>query len=108
MGPHWLRNMGYTHEERPQYIPFKSKERMLPSDYWRRNMFGGFTDDDIGVRCRELIGIDNMMCANDYPHSKSTWPRSMQYLDSFLAGVPDEARRKLVHDNVARIFKFAI
>ena len=32
----------------------------------------------------------------------------MQYMDKFLAGVPDKDRRKLLHDNVARIFKFAI
>lgn len=106
--PHWLRNMDYTYEERPQYIPFKSKENLKPSDYWRRNLFGVFTEDDIGVRCRDVIGIDNMMWGNDYPHSESTWPRSMQYLEKFLAGVPDEDRRKIVHDNAARVFKFKI
>ena len=49
-----------------------------------------------------------MMWGNDYPHSESTWPRSMQYLDKFLAGVPEEDRRKILHDNVSRIFKFTI
>ncbi len=106
--PHWLRNMDYTYEERPQYIPFKSNERMKPSDYWRRNLFAAFTEDDIGVRCRDVIGVDNILWGNDYPHSESTWPRSMQYLDKFFAGVPDEDRKKMLHDNAARIFKFDI
>jgi predicted TIM-barrel fold metal-dependent hydrolase len=83
-------------------------------DYWVRYamtdmIFAGvFTEDDIGVRCRDVIGVDNMMWGNDYPHSESTWPRSMQYLDKFLAGVPEEDRRKILHDNVSRIFKFTI
>ena len=90
------------------YVPFKSKENMLPSDYWRRNLFAVFTEDDVGVRCRDIIGVDNMLWGNDYPHSESTWPKSMEYLDRFLAGVPNEERRKIVHDNAARIFKFTI
>ena len=67
-----------------------------------------FTEDDIGVRCRDVIGVDNMLWGNDYPHSESTWPRSQQYLDKFLAGVSEEDRRKITHDNAARIFKFAV
>ena len=106
--PHWLRNMDLTYLERPMYVPYKSKENMLPSDYWRRNLFAVFTEDDVGVRCRDIIGVDNMLWGNDYPHSESTWPKSMEYLDKFLTGVPDEERRKIVHDNAARIFKFTI
>ena len=107
--PHWLRNMDYTYEERPQYIPFKSKERMLPSDYWRRNMFGVFTEDDIGVRCRDVIGIDNMMWGNDYPHSESTWPRSMELLDRHTKGILGEDERNLiVHDNLVELYKLKL
>ena len=32
----------------------------------------------------------------------------MQYLDKFFAGVPDEDRKKMLHDNAARIFRFDI
>jgi predicted TIM-barrel fold metal-dependent hydrolase len=44
---------------------------------------------------------------NDFPHSESTWPRSRQFLDTFFAGVPEQDRRKVTHDNAARIFHFA-
>lgn len=105
--PHWLRNMDYTYRERPQYVGYKSREGLLPSDYWRRNMFAVFTEDDVGVRVRDVIGVDNMLWGNDFPHSESTWPRSRHFLETFFAGVSEQDRRKVTHDNAARIFHFA-
>ena len=106
--PHWLRNMDFTYTSRPQYVPFKSTENFLPTDYWRRNLFASFTEDDVGIRTRDYIGVDNILWGNDYPHGESTWPRSQEFLDKYFAGVPENERARITHDNAARIFKFTI
>jgi len=105
--PHWLRQMDFTYLERPVYAKgWKSREGMLPSDYWHRNMFIEFMEDDLGVQIRDRIGVDNMLWGNDFPHPESTWPHSRELLDRSFLGVPDEDRRKITSDNAASIFGF--
>ena len=40
-------------------------------------------------------------------HAESTWPRSKEVLNSVLKSVSKEDQRKIVCENVARIFNFA-
>jgi predicted TIM-barrel fold metal-dependent hydrolase len=105
--PHWLQQMDFTYRERPVFTKgWKSREGMLPSEYWRRNMFVEFMEDDLGVKIRDNIGVDNMLWGSDFPHSESTWPQSKQFLDRIFAGVPEEDRRKITCENAAQLFGF--
>ena len=106
--PHWLKQMDFTYVNRPVYANYKSKDGFLPSDYWHRNMFGVFQEDEVGVELRHRIGLDNMLWGNDFPHSESTWPKSMEFLDSMFAGVPDNERRQLTYDNAVSLFRFEV
>jgi predicted TIM-barrel fold metal-dependent hydrolase len=105
---HWLKQMDYTYKERPVYRGYQSKEGLLPSDYWRRNLFAVFQEDEATVQLRHLIGVGNLLWGNDLPHSESTWPRSREFLANMLAGVPEDEVRQLTHDNAARIFHFPL
>ncbi|MEE8558963.1 MAG: amidohydrolase family protein, partial [Myxococcota bacterium] len=58
-----------------------------------------FEDDLAGIRTRDLIGLDNLLWGNDYPHHDAIWPNSMKVLDQIFEGVPDEERKKLVWSN---------
>ena len=105
--PHWLKQMDFTYVERPVlHQGWKSKEGMLPSDYWQRNMFVEFMEDDIGLQLRHIIGVDNMIWGNDFPHSESTWPHSMEFLDRALGDATEEERRKITSINAAKMFGF--
>src|SRR5207247_709013 len=87
---------------------WKSKAGLLPSDYWRRNMFVEFMEDDLGVQLRDTIGVDNMLWGSDFPHAESTWPKSRQFLDRIFAGTPETDLRKITAENAARLFGFAL
>ena len=105
--PHWLKQMDFTYIERPVFTKgWKSREGMLPSDYWRRNMFVQFMEDDLGVQLRDKIGVETMMWGSDFPHAESTWPKSQEFLNRIFAGVPDADRRKITSENTARLFGF--
>ena len=64
--------------------------------------------DAIGIRLRDVIGVDNMMWGSDYPHSESTFPQSRKILSEILAGVPDEEQAKIVGGNTARVYGFDV
>lgn len=105
--PHFLDRLDYTYTQRARrdwWYRFKSD--MLPSDFFRRNVFLSFQEDQLGIRDRALIGVETLMWGSDYPHTESTFPRSRQILESILAGVPDEERRQIACTNAARLYHF--
>jgi len=79
---------------------------MRPSDFFRRNIVLSFQEDAIGIRLRDVIGVDNMMWGSDYPHSESTFPQSRQILAEILEGVPDDEQAKIAALNTARVYRF--
>jgi hypothetical protein len=38
-----------------------------PSTYWANNFLVTFEDDDIGVRTRDVVGVETLLWGNDYP-----------------------------------------
>ena len=67
---------------------------MLPSEFFRRNVVLSFQEDAVGIRLREIIGVDNMMWGSDYPPSESAFPQSRKILAEILAGVPEDEQAK--------------
>jgi predicted TIM-barrel fold metal-dependent hydrolase len=77
---------------------------MLPSDFFHHNVVLSF----IGIRLRDIIGVDNMIWGSDYPHSESTFPRSRKILAAILAGVPHDEQAKIAAGNTARVYHFDV
>jgi predicted TIM-barrel fold metal-dependent hydrolase len=104
--PHLLSSMDYTYRERHEEAFYRFKDGCRPSDFFHRNVFLSFQEDAIGIRLRDIIGVDNMMWGSDYPHSESTFPQSRQILAQILAGVPEDDCAKIVGGNTARLYHF--
>jgi predicted TIM-barrel fold metal-dependent hydrolase len=107
--PFFLDRLDYTYTQRhgnARYYRFATAE--LPSDFFRRNVFCSFQDDDLGIRERATIGIDGICWGSDYPHTESTFPRSVAIMSKRLEHVPPDDQRKIVHGNVARLYGFAV
>ena len=85
---------------------FGAKLSMEPIDYFYRNICFTYINEQHAVENRELIGLDNLMFATDYPHSASTWPKSQEIVERDMTSYSctEEEKRKLIHDNVLRIF----
>ena len=63
-----------------------------------------FQEDAIGIRLRDVIGVDNMMWGSDYPHGESTFPQSRKILE----GVPDDEQARIAGGNTARVYNFDV
>ena len=106
--PHILASMDYTYHERHEEAIHRFKDSMRPSDFFRRNVSLSFQEDAVGIRLRDVIGVDNMMWGSDYPHSESTFPQSRKILAEILAGVPADEQAKIVGANTARLYNFDV
>ena len=104
--PHVLSSMDYTYRERHGEAIYRFKNGTVPSDFFHRNVVLSFQEDAVGIRLRDVIGVDNMMWGSDYPHSESTFPQSQKILADILAGVPADEQAKIVGSNTARVYGF--
>ena len=80
------------------------KLSMLPSEYFRRQVYATFIDDEVGVRNCDLFGTDNYMWSSDYPHLMATWPQSREAVERNFRGASEEVKRKVVCENVTRLY----
>ena len=83
------------------------KLSLKPSEYFRRQVAVSFINEPEAAQLRDVIGIENLMWASDYPHAASTWPKSREAVAKVLEGVPENERRRIVRDNVLRYFKIS-
>ena len=104
--PHLLGSMDYTYRERHEEATYRYKNDALPSDFFHSNVYLSFQEDDIGIRLRDVIGVDSLMWGSDYPHSESTFPKSREILDRILEGVPQEEKNKIVGTTTAKLYGF--
>ena len=103
---HLLSTMDYAYAERPEETFYRFKGGAIPSDFFHSNIYLSFQEDEIGIRLRDVIGVDQMMWGSDYPHPESTFPRSREIIDGILAGVPPDEKAKIVGGNVTRLYPF--
>jgi predicted TIM-barrel fold metal-dependent hydrolase len=80
---------------------------MSPRDYYNRQVWITYIEEELGVRYRDDIGIDRLLWSSDYPHAASTWPESSKFIERDFASSDDD-KRKIVHDNVAALYGFKI
>ena len=105
--PHFLKQMDFHYRELSQTAPYRFKDEILPSDFFRTHVFTTFQEDKVGLDLLpDMIGTDTLMFGSDYPHAESTWPHSQRFLDELLVDKAPATRRKLVHDNVVGLYGF--
>ena len=104
--PYLLDSMDYTYRERHEEALYRFKSDARPSDFFHRNVFLSFQEDAVGIRLRDIIGVDRLMWGSDYPHSESTFPRSREILAEILSGVPSDEQAKIVGSTAAELYGF--
>lgn len=90
--------------EHPEY-------ELLPSEYFRRQIYASFWFEEQGVGKALELYPDNILYETDFPHptcqapgpvSAGTHPRL--YAERVLSGVPEETVAKVMHDSAAALY----
>ena len=104
---HFLDRLDYTYTQRPPgdlYGWHRFKNDMLPSDYFRQNIFLSFQEDGLGVKFRNVLGVQNLMFSSDYPHYEGTFPRSRQIVEEICSGCTEEETANIAGENCGRMY----
>ena len=100
---HVLERLDHAFYRTPKYAV--DNLSLKPSEYFQRQMYVTFEDDEIGVITRDHIGVERMLWGNDYPHHDAIWPKSMETLNRIFKGVTAEEREKLCWSNGIRLYQ---
>ena len=85
----------------------KAKERIPdpPSTYYAGRIFGCFTSDEHGLRNIDAVGEDNVCFETDYPHTDTTWPNTLPFIEKFRENLTDEQLYKVLRGNAIRMLE---
>jgi predicted TIM-barrel fold metal-dependent hydrolase len=85
-------------------VPFRDA---LPSELFRKHIWGCFIDEKKGLQDRYDIGVDRILYECDYPHSDSLWPDSRNHLADVVKDIPDEEVRQIVQTNAEKLLNIS-
>jgi predicted TIM-barrel fold metal-dependent hydrolase len=98
--PYVLDRLDTEYHDRARALGFSMK----PSDYFRRQGFTTYQQDQFMEPIIPLVGEDNIIWGADYPHPDCIWPTSRQHIEMNLKDVPERVRRKITCENVQRLY----
>ncbi len=102
--PYLLERLDDTWEER---LTDDCPLSMLPSAYFKRQIYATFQKDHHGVEAMARIAPDNVMWGSDYPHRDGTWPFSQKVIDEQFRDVDETIARKMLWENARRVYRIA-
>jgi predicted TIM-barrel fold metal-dependent hydrolase len=98
--PYVFDRLDTEYADRARALGFKLK----PSDYFRRQGFVTYQQDQYLEPIVPLIGEDNIIWGADYPHPDCIWPESRSKLEQNLASFSPAVRHKITVGNVTRLY----
>ncbi|MCA2355801.1 amidohydrolase family protein [Mycobacterium intracellulare] len=103
----WQWRNGGVAVEHPEYD-------LLPSEYFRRQIFGCFWYEQEVLTPAVMAYPDNMLFETDFPHPTSQHPSPQtpattadEYVNSAMGELPADVKRKLLFENAAKLYKVA-
>ena len=100
--PYALERMDYEHHARFEHLGLS----MSPSDFWRRQGYTTYQQEEIVAGFVSLAGEDNIIWGSDYPHPDGVWPYSRDIINRDLGSLEECTRLKIIRDNAATLYGF--
>jgi predicted TIM-barrel fold metal-dependent hydrolase len=101
--PHYMYRMDHAYTRHRYWLKAPPLKRM-PSEYFRDHIYTTFQDDYVAFQSKDMMNVNRLMWASDFPHSDSTWPDSQAVLDEQTKGLTEHERNRICHDNVAELY----
>ena len=82
--------------------------KMTPSEYFKRQVYATFFNDQPASMVFPHWGVDNCMWSNDFPHPNSTWPNSREVIHRDIGNLSQSSKDKLLWENCAKLYDLPI
>jgi predicted TIM-barrel fold metal-dependent hydrolase len=105
--PHYMYRADHAYDRHRNWLTAGELSKP-PSEYFRENVYLTFQDDWVAFRVAELMNVERLMWANDFPHSDATWPDSQAMLDEHARHLTPDARERILHANCAELYSISV
>jgi predicted TIM-barrel fold metal-dependent hydrolase len=78
--------------------------KLLPSEYFQRQMAATFVYEPEAVELRHRLGVENVLWSTDFPHPACNWPDASSKIDSLFEGVPEDEVHMITWQNGANMY----
>ncbi len=106
--PHFMYRMDHAYKRHRYWLPAGQELTRLPSEWFAQNIYITFQDDWTAFRHADSMNWHNLLWANDFPHSDSTWPWSQEMLAEQTAQLRPEQTRAILLDNTAALYNIDV
>lgn len=79
---------------------------LKPSELFKRNMYGAFVDDMVGLELRHHLGTDRILWESDFPHVESLWPQSQNVIKKVAEELTPEEVEMVTNGNARRLYNW--
>ncbi len=101
--PHYMYRMDHAFDRHRHWLTGTELSRR-PSEYFAENIYVTFQDDWAAFKVTDLMNVERLMWANDFPHSDSTWPWSQELLAEHTAHLSHDDRTRILQGNVTALY----
>lgn len=91
-----------------QHSNWHGVEGPMPSEIFRRNMYGCMIDEPVGIKYRHDIGVDRILWESDYPHADTPWPHCQKEVDEILGDVAQDEVDLITYRNAEQLFRWTV
>jgi predicted TIM-barrel fold metal-dependent hydrolase len=90
---------GHVRDAHPEF-------ELKPSEYFARQVYGCYLFEEHAPRkLMDAIGEDNILFETDYPHPVCLYGNVREKIDAGLCEASPTARRKVLFENAAKLYK---
>jgi predicted TIM-barrel fold metal-dependent hydrolase len=102
--PFFLESLDYQlYESSPSVVDALS---MLPSEYFRRQVYGCFWFEHRMVRqVIDALGASQVLFETDFPHPTCLYPDPLGSVTRALDGLDDDVVRRVLQDNAVELYR---
>ena len=101
--PHYMYRMDHAFKRHRNWLSGAELSK-LPSEYFAEHIYVTFQDDWTAFKLANLMNVERLMWANDFPHSDSTWPWSQELLAEHTADMDPADKARILHGNVTELY----
>ncbi len=102
--PHYSYRMDHAYKRHHNWLEHGEISK-LPSEYFAEHIYTTFQDDWVAFKMTDMMNVERLMWANDFPHSDATWPWSQEMLAAHTTHLSEHDKARILHDNVAELYR---
>lgn len=81
--------------------------KLLPSEYYRRQMAATFVHEPDAIAARHELGVESVLWSTDFPHPCCNWPDAAAKVEHLFQGVAPDEVEKMTWQNGASMYGIA-